>query len=490
MSYPALGRDPAPGEPERVESTASVFRSVSRDADDARHRLQAISDAGIDAVWTGDAAKAFERSLQELCADLDRLTNSYGDAGDALASYAAELRRCKDDVRQHEIAAEAAEVDEADSTSRHREAAERSATYAAQSRSAQGRIVASRLQQSVSNAVGDVAGATTAQNHITQDLRVSQEADSAKSQADTDARYAATQADSARQRLAAVRRLADQVSELQHDAGDRAATKIDNASKVADKYHRNTFEVALQRFDDFISSPGFDHFLNALSEVGSLLTAAAPFIAIFAPGVAPWIYLAGVGATGLVAVGRMAQAGQDHRKTGEAVEAGISFGFALLGGFGKAGALVKSGKELSWLKEAKTLKSDVGADLKRLVSPADHGSRVVLNSAKLSGPLRQLTEGFTTAKVPLGIQNMAHDTAASAAVRTIVARGYFAGNVVMRPVSVLSAPAQLATSGTEIVTDLIHRDNPLPPAVTKTVEYSDYASTAWKQLWDHTPLPK
>ncbi|WP_372671098.1 WXG100 family type VII secretion target [Amycolatopsis kentuckyensis] len=482
MSYPALGRDPAPGEPERVESTASVFRSVSRDANDARNRLQAISDSGIDAVWTGDAAKAFERSLHELCADLDRLTNSYGDAGDALASYAAELRRCKDDARQHEAAAEAAEADEANFTSRHREAAERSATYAAQARSAQGRIVASRLQQTVSNAVGDVAGATTAQNHITQDLRVSQEADSAKYQADSDARHAATQADSARQRLAAARRLADQVSELQRDAGDRAATKIDNTSKAADKYHRNTFEIILRGFSDFIASPEFDHFLNALSEVGSLLTAAAPFVGIFAPHAAAVMYGVGLAATGVVALGRGVRALQDHRKAGEAGEALLSFGFTLLGGVGKAGALRGNGANLNWSNDVKELKANFGPELKRLVSPADHGSHVVLNSAKLSGPLKQLTEGVTTAKVPLGIQNMAHGHPVSAAARTIVARGYFAGNVAMEPVSVITAPALLLTTGTEVVSDLTDCENPIPPAVNKTVEYSDYASTAWKQL--------
>ncbi|WP_328618100.1 WXG100 family type VII secretion target [Amycolatopsis sp. NBC_00355] len=490
MSYPALGRDPAPGDPERVENTADIFRSVSSDAREARNRLQAVSDSGIDAVWIGDAAKAFERSLHELCADLDRLTNSYGEVGDALTTYAVELRQCKDDARQHEAAAEAAEADEANFDRQHREAAEKSAAYATQSRSAQGRIVTSRLQQTVSSAVGDVAGATTAQNLITQDLRVSQEADSAKSQADGDARYTATQADLARQRLTAARRLADQVSELQHDAGDRAAAKIDDAGKVADKYHHNTFEAILQGFNDVISSPGFDHFLNGLSEVGSLLTAAAPFVAIFAPHAAAVMYGLGVAATGIAALGRIAQAAQDHRKAGEAGEALLSFGFALLGGVGRAGALVRPSKELSWWKDATSLKRDVGADLKRLLSPADHGSHVVLNSAKLSGTARKLTEGFTTAEVPLGIQNMAHGNAVTAAARTIVARGYFTGNVVMRPVSVISAPVQLGTTGFEVGADLTHHNNPVPPAVTKTAEYSDYTSTAWKQLWDHTPLPK
>ncbi len=461
-----LGRDPSPGDPDRVDRTAEVFRSVSRDAKDARSRLQAISDSGIDTAWTGDAAKAFERSLRELCGDLDRLTNSYGEAGDALATYAAELRRCKADARQAETQAEAAQHDQEDFDRRHREATERSSAYAAQSRSAQVRVGSSRVQQTVSTAAGDIAGATTAQNRITQDLRISHEADAARSQADGDARYAATQADSARQRLLAARRLADQVAELQHHAGDAAAAKIDEAGKVAGKYHRGTFEAALQGFTDIVSSPEFDAFLTGLSQVGSLLTTVAPFVACIAPEAAGVLYAAGVTLTAAALLGRIAQAAVDHSKVGGVFEAGLDLGLALIGG---GGSYAKTAKELPGL-------------VKRLVSPADHGSHVVLNSAKLSGPLRSLTRGFHTADVPLRIQNIAHGTNFTATVRTVAARTYFTGQVLSSSVELVAKPIELVSEGRQVVADLTGHGQSEPDKLGEAAKNADRVAESWDFL--------
>jgi hypothetical protein len=100
--FPALGFDPAPGEPGVVAAVEqAVGRQAQRLADSERRlgRLQA-------GLWTGQAAGAFAADLECLPGDLRRATTAHAEVTAALQGYASELTAAKRQAGQleHEAA--------------------------------------------------------------------------------------------------------------------------------------------------------------------------------------------------------------------------------------------------------------------------------------------------------------------------------------------------------------------------------------------------
>jgi uncharacterized protein YukE len=89
FAFPALGFDPAPGDPERVDALAEAS---TRTASDIGTAMQRLTTARRSPQWQGDAATAFDVDIGRLPTDLDRVTAAYHRAGSALREYAAQLR--------------------------------------------------------------------------------------------------------------------------------------------------------------------------------------------------------------------------------------------------------------------------------------------------------------------------------------------------------------------------------------------------------------
>ena len=89
FAFPALGFDPAPGNPDRVDA---LGEASSRAAGEIATALERLSATRRLPAWDGDAAAAFDVDIGRLPGDLDRACAAYGRAGMALRSYAIELR--------------------------------------------------------------------------------------------------------------------------------------------------------------------------------------------------------------------------------------------------------------------------------------------------------------------------------------------------------------------------------------------------------------
>jgi hypothetical protein len=98
-TFPALGFDPAPGDPDAVEAVA---RDCLRSAQDlgADADLLKLLTGHID--WQGEAADAFTAHPAQLHDDLARASEAYGGTGSALTVYAADLRQAKLEARRLE----------------------------------------------------------------------------------------------------------------------------------------------------------------------------------------------------------------------------------------------------------------------------------------------------------------------------------------------------------------------------------------------------
>lgn len=102
--FPALGFDPAPGEPGAVESAARSVDGAGRTFGEASATVSRLSSSG----WTGEAAEAFRAQLADLPRDLDLAARSHQTAARTLADYGTGL-----DARQRradELESRAAEL--------------------------------------------------------------------------------------------------------------------------------------------------------------------------------------------------------------------------------------------------------------------------------------------------------------------------------------------------------------------------------------------
>src|SRR3954464_10298123 len=86
-TFPALGFDPAPGDPAGRDSAGRVALSTARTLDSCGRQLTRANPA----AWDGPAATAFRADLAALPRDLDRAARAHRAAGHALIDYAAAL---------------------------------------------------------------------------------------------------------------------------------------------------------------------------------------------------------------------------------------------------------------------------------------------------------------------------------------------------------------------------------------------------------------
>jgi uncharacterized protein YukE len=109
--FPALGFDPAPGDPGSLAGAAAGVRGAATLFGDASANVARLNSSG----WTGDAAEAFRGQLKDLPRDLELAATSHRTAARALGDYgiglqvrrrrAAELESRAAELRRQEAAA-------------------------------------------------------------------------------------------------------------------------------------------------------------------------------------------------------------------------------------------------------------------------------------------------------------------------------------------------------------------------------------------------
>jgi uncharacterized protein YukE len=104
-SFPALGFDPAPGDPDAVDGVAQDCTRCGQELADDANRLGQVQHLE---TWRGQAAAAFASHPAQLRDDLLKASHAYGGAGSALTAYAIALRKAPFQARRTEdTAAEA-----------------------------------------------------------------------------------------------------------------------------------------------------------------------------------------------------------------------------------------------------------------------------------------------------------------------------------------------------------------------------------------------
>src|SRR3982751_1685875 len=90
-----LDRDPTPGDPDRTNDLAGKLLHQAELADHNRTRLDAVARSGGDLAMQGDYAPKFQEILAELPGELGKLSTAYRGSGEALKSFASDLRQEK-----------------------------------------------------------------------------------------------------------------------------------------------------------------------------------------------------------------------------------------------------------------------------------------------------------------------------------------------------------------------------------------------------------
>ena len=247
-SFPALGFDPAAGDPDAVEAVASdcqrCARDLASDADALQRLIQHVD-------WQGDAATAFAAHPTQLHDDLLRASGAHGGAGYALAWYADALREAQLGARRLEEEAAQAKA--------------RADGHAAE---------AQRLAQLISTAP---PGADTADHQAQQ-----QAAQRLQRQAEDEFQQAVTRARA--------------VERTQQEAGDHAASRI-RALSDAPYHEPGLFSQMAESVAGWIDQHAdllqqVSHVLKTVSAIAGLLS----FIPALAPICGPIALLTAGGA--------------------------------------------------------------------------------------------------------------------------------------------------------------------------------------------------
>jgi uncharacterized protein YukE len=91
-SFPALGFDPAPGDPDAVDGVAQDCTRCAQELADDANRLGQVQHLE---TWQGQAAAAFASHPAQLRDDLLKASHAYGGASTALTAYAIALRQAQ-----------------------------------------------------------------------------------------------------------------------------------------------------------------------------------------------------------------------------------------------------------------------------------------------------------------------------------------------------------------------------------------------------------
>lgn len=111
--YPALGFDPAPGDPAELAQLGRETGRVAGEVDDLARQLRRLGELGGD--WRGTAADVFATALDELPQQLQVAQESFGAVAGRLSEWAGELADLQSQAR-------AAEADAAEALARLRAA--------------------------------------------------------------------------------------------------------------------------------------------------------------------------------------------------------------------------------------------------------------------------------------------------------------------------------------------------------------------------------
>jgi uncharacterized protein YukE len=103
-SFPALGFDPAPGDPDEVESVGRQCVHAARELEEDAARLEALQSSG----WSGEASDAVQARVGRLRRDYSASGRAYGALGSVLLQFSEALRDAQFQARR--VEAEAAEA--------------------------------------------------------------------------------------------------------------------------------------------------------------------------------------------------------------------------------------------------------------------------------------------------------------------------------------------------------------------------------------------
>ncbi|HEY8202265.1 MAG TPA: DUF6531 domain-containing protein, partial [Actinomycetota bacterium] len=261
-----LDKDPAPGDPDRTADLADRLLHEARLADRGSRRLSAVAAGAGDLHMKGGYAAGFHQMLFELPAELGKLSSAYREAGEALRTFASDLRTGKS----------------------HAATALRQGTDALARYHGALREIRSLLPGDRELVVSPMLGVEASAEQATQGLDEGVRAQ---------ARSAAGRARMAEQDQAAARRLAAQAARLRSEAEERAVDGINRALDGSGIGNRSWWQKAF----DVVRWPftSWCHFVGFCRGVAFVVGT----IALFVSGPLGWAMVGVALAAGAVAFG-------------------------------------------------------------------------------------------------------------------------------------------------------------------------------------------
>jgi len=99
-NFPALGFNPAPGNPDNVDGLVGKLNKAANAMDNAHRTLVEVGRGG--SIWEGDAAQAFSGKIGELPGYLEDSVDAMRQASSALNSWRSQLSSYQDTARRYE----------------------------------------------------------------------------------------------------------------------------------------------------------------------------------------------------------------------------------------------------------------------------------------------------------------------------------------------------------------------------------------------------
>src|SRR5437867_6164373 len=261
-----LDGDPTPGDPDRTADLAGRLLHQAELADHNQKRLAAVAAGGGDLHMEGGYAPKFHEMLSELPSELGKLATAYRGSGEALRSFASDLR-----------------TEKARAATALRQGTDAWARYDGALREIRSLLPGGR-ELVVSPMLGVEASVEQATEGLDEGVR-------------SQARSAAGRARMAEQDKAAARRLAGQAAHLRGQAEGRAADAIHRALDHSGIKNRSWWQKAL----DVVSWPftSWDHFVSFCRGVALVVG----IVALFISGPVGWALVGVALVAGAVAFG-------------------------------------------------------------------------------------------------------------------------------------------------------------------------------------------
>ena len=204
-----LSRDPTPGDPYDIRSLARSVQSVAEDAEQASRDVRALAGDGAVLSWIGLAGDVFRGALDDFPGQLDKLADSYAQCSSALSVFAGELDGAQDQADRALVQGRAARAD---------------------LESLQGQLAAARGAASSAGSTADALSRPPAAGAPPPDPDQVRAATRNAQAANARVSALSGSLGDAQDRLDAAKRLARQAEDLRNDAGDRAKSRLHDAS--------------------------------------------------------------------------------------------------------------------------------------------------------------------------------------------------------------------------------------------------------------------